>query len=341
MSTLPNRIAIVTGSAQGIGRAVALRLAEDGCDVVINDLPHQSKLMDEVKSEVESKGRKSLAIIADISKEDEVEHLVKKTIEELGGLDIMVANAGVAVFNPILQSLYLVVFVLIPALSDCFVSATVEEWTDVVHTNTLGAMLCYKAAAKVMIEQGRGGAIIGAASLASKKSNLVVTSPLSNSYRYKSFTAGAFCSSYGSSKFAIRALTETAAAEWGPHNIRVNAYAPGATDTPLLKRMDARLAEILQAGPGVYINSMIQVTAMGRIAQPEEIAKVVSFLASDDAGFVTGKYHSFQTGLLYQARAHVRITSLVTVAIKESYDKILSVSTGHSPGSHLKPDHDA
>ncbi|KAF8983948.1 hypothetical protein BDQ17DRAFT_1437206 [Cyathus striatus] len=112
--------------------------------------------------------------------------------------------------------------------------------------------------------------ISGAGSLAGKKS-------------------AALCSTYGSSKFAIRCLTQSAASEWGRFGIRVNSYAPGLTNTPMLRKMDARIGDLMQAGPGAYIESMKPQTALGRICEPVEVANVVAFLASKEAAIITGK----------------------------------------------------
>ncbi|KAG8707231.1 hypothetical protein FRC09_001955, partial [Ceratobasidium sp. 395] len=176
------RVAIVTGAAQGIGRAVALRLAADGIDVSVNDIPQKQELLLELVKEIESGGRKSIAITGDVSKESDVKNLVTKTVEELGGLDIAMPE---------------------------------ESFDRVMSINCKGVLFCYRAAAVQMIKQGRGGRIIGACSL------LGITAKVPNHI------------SYTTSKFAVRAITQTAALEWGEHNITVNAYAPGFIDTPM------------------------------------------------------------------------------------------------------------
>ncbi|KAJ6581048.1 hypothetical protein B0H19DRAFT_930334 [Mycena capillaripes] len=254
MSAAQNRIACVTGAAQGIGRAIALRLAEDGCDVAVGDLPREMASLKQLVDEIQLKGRKAVAISVDVTKEAEVDDFVSSTVKDLGGLDIMVANAGVATLGNILDS-------------------DIEELERVHAVNVKGTFLSYKAAAKVMIAQGRGGVIIGASSLAGKK-------------------GAGMCSVYGSSKFAVRAITQAAAMEWGKDHIRVNAYAPGATVTPLLADMDVLFGKLVGVPPNTYTDIVnipsSSLSALGELVTPESIAGVVSFLASKDSGSMTG-----------------------------------------------------
>ncbi|KAK0447163.1 acetoin reductase family protein [Armillaria borealis] len=205
MSPAP-RTAIITGAAQGVGRAIALRLSTDGCQVVVSDLAAQQSLLDDLR---------------------DVEDLVAETVARFGSIDIMVCSS-------------------------------VEEWGRVFDPNVKNTLLCYKTAAEAMIKQNRGGRIIGTSCLVGKSN----------------------CSSIGTNKIAIRGLTQIAAREWGKYGITVNGYAPGVTDAPLLQRMDARVADLLNAAQ----------MALGRVAQPEEVARAVSFLASEEAAFITGGY---------------------------------------------------
>ncbi|KAG8683589.1 hypothetical protein FRC08_014198, partial [Ceratobasidium sp. 394] len=177
------RVAIVTGAAQGIGRAVALRLAADGVDVSVNDIPQKQDVLLELVKEIEAKGRKSIAVTGDVSKESEVKNMVAQTVEKLGGVDIMVANAGIDRPYSILD---------LPE----------EEFDTVMGVNAKGVLFCYRAAAEQMIKQGKGGRIIGAASVLGLTAH-----------------GAANHVAYITSKFAIRAITQTAAIEWGEHNI--------------------------------------------------------------------------------------------------------------------------
>ena len=176
MSSQP-RSAIVTGAASGIGRAIALRLASDGFNVAMCDISSQEAALKSLQDEIEAKGRKAIVMVADVSVEKEVNDFVSTVVSEFGGLDVvreqfhdlsikmnshwgkMVANAGVAVLASILDSKF--TFFMTGHLWLHNWTATMEEWERVFNINVKGTLLCYKAAAKVMIEQNRGGRIIG------------------------------------------------------------------------------------------------------------------------------------------------------------------------------------
>lgn len=191
----PRPVAIVTGSSQGLGLAIALRLADDGCDIVINDLPFKLEAMEDAVRRIALKGARAVAVAADVSCEDEVKRLIEITVEKLGKLDIMVANAGVVVMKSLLQT-------------------SVKDFDWLMSVNTRGVMLCFKYAAQQMIKQGSGGKIIGACSMAGKRG-------LPN-----------ICA-YSMSKFAVRGLVQSLAQELREYGICVNGYAPGTIQTDL------------------------------------------------------------------------------------------------------------
>ncbi|KAJ1300464.1 hypothetical protein OPQ81_005279 [Rhizoctonia solani] len=248
------KVAIITGAAQGIGRAIALRLAVDGMDIAILDLPSQQDSLERVSEEIQAIGGKALVLMADVSNEQEVQNAVKRTVEALGGLDVMVANAGIFEAASVLD------------VSD-------EQLDRVLGINLKGVLYSYRAAAIQMIRQGRGGRIIGASSTSGMQST-INNAP------------------YAVSKFGVRAITQTAALEWGQHGITVNAYAPGVIVTPL----------VTGSGGGLngenYVNMLMGNAANKRAGQPEEVAALVSFLASEGASYITGQTISLNGGFM-------------------------------------------
>ncbi|KAJ7607204.1 NAD-binding protein [Roridomyces roridus] len=192
-----NGVALVTGAAQGIGRAIALRLADDGFDVAVNDISVSTELQNLVK-EIQERGRVSSIHAADVSQDAQVKEMIEAVVQTHGSLDVMVANAGVA--GP-------------PGLN--IADVTLEEWDRIMNINARGTFLSYKYAGLQMVKQGRGGRIIGASSLAGKQGGV-------NQWAYTA------------SKFAVRGLTQAAAIEFGSHGITVNAYAPGLIETPMM-----------------------------------------------------------------------------------------------------------
>ncbi|KAI0312322.1 short chain oxidoreductase [Amylostereum chailletii] len=243
------RIALVTGAARGIGRGIALQLALDGLDVAVNDTASNRVALDSVVSEIEATGRRGLALTADVSDEGQVKDMVAGVVKELGGLDVMVANAGISELSSILN-------------------ISLESYERTFSVNVRGVLLCYKYAAKQMVEQGRGGRIIGASSIGGLQAHSTLL---------------AYCAS----KFAVRGLTQSSALELAKHGITVNAYAPGAIDTPMF--------ETFAAGPEEHPDKAENYTRfatgipVGHVGEPNDIAHVVSFFASEKAGFVTGQ----------------------------------------------------
>ncbi|KAF9554549.1 acetoin reductase family protein [Agrocybe pediades] len=239
-----NRVAVVTGASRGIGRAIALRLARDGYNIALNDLPSTASGLDEVREAIAAQGRQVFVSAGDVGQEENVRDLVSGAVEELGSVDIMVANAGIAIIKPILET-------------------SVEDWDKTFNVNSRGVFLCYKLAAEQMIKQGRGGRIIGASSVAGKKGMPYVAS-------------------YSATKFSVRGLTHAAAQEWAKHGINVNAYAPGPIETDMLQyAIDVRIsrgAKEIDTG-----------NAQNRSAPPDVIASLVSYLASEEAHFITGQ----------------------------------------------------
>jgi len=245
-------VAIVTGASRGIGRAIALQLADDGMDVALNDIQPQSGELEGVKQEVEKRGRKSACLIADVSDETQVQKMVQAAVEQFGELNVMIANAGIIVAKPLLE-------------------VSVAEWDRVQSVNVRGMMLCYREAAKQMIKQGKGGKIVGACSTAAFR-------PSGNTV------------AYSTSKWAVRGLTQAAALEFAKYDINVNAYAPGPVDTDMWQEIDRSLAERHGLQRGVAFERSVEArSALKRAQTPEDIANLVGFLASNKARNLTGQ----------------------------------------------------
>ncbi|KAK7453995.1 hypothetical protein VKT23_011506 [Stygiomarasmius scandens] len=254
----PTRIAIVTGASQGIGRAIALRLAKDGLHVALNDIPSKIDQLNAVSEEIQAigAGRKSSVHTGDVSREEDVKRMIEEVVETYGGLDVMVANAGIA-------------------LDKAFMETTVEEWDKIFSINARGVFLCYQHAARQMIKQERGGRLVGASSIQGKSG------------------IGDGLSAYSGTKFAVRGLTQAAAGELGKYRITVNAYAPGLIDTEMSRQLDINAQQRHNWKPGDFFNTITSRSPLGYPGAPEDIAGLVSYLVSEEAHFITGQTVSF------------------------------------------------
>lgn len=272
------RVAIVTGAARGMsvvvfsmlqnteltsysGRSIAIRLAEDGFDVCINDISANQQGIDSVVSEIRGLGRDSCGYAADVAKSDEVENLVAFCVETLGPLNVMVANAGIAQVKAAME------------LTD-------EDLRRMFDINVFGLFNSYRAAARQMIKQGNGGQIIGAASIVA----------------FKPF---AMLAHYSASKFAVRGFTQVMAMELAEHKITVNAYAPGVVGTAMWDQIDAEMGKAQGVEKGAVFKSKERDILLGRTSVPEDVSKAVSFLASPDAAYMTGQTLVVDGGMVY------------------------------------------
>ena len=270
MYDLSGKVAIVTGAGgrHGIGRAIALRLAREGADVVVTDIqrgPDSLRAEDRqagweglptLEGEIEALGRQALGLVSDVSDSAQVADMVSRTLDRFGHIDILVNNAGAPPHRD---------RVLVVDLED-------DAFDEVMRVNVRGTYLCCKAVARHMIQRGGGGKIIVISSGAGKRGR-------------------ARFAAYCASKFALIGFTQSLAHELGSHRINVNAICPGLVDT---ERADGIAAALAPEGESAeeYRVSMVAeragTTPMGRVAVGGDIAKMAAFLASSEADYLTG-----------------------------------------------------
>jgi NAD(P)-dependent dehydrogenase (short-subunit alcohol dehydrogenase family) len=256
---LENKVAIVTGAGQGIGEAAAVKMAEEGAKVVVSDINEQTG--NAVVERIRGAGGEAVFVAADVSSVDDVKALMASTREAFGRLDVLHNNAGVHETN----------------FTEHAQSFELDEavWDKVVGINLKGVWMCSKYAAPLLAEDG-GGAIVSAASIGG-----LIGYPMG--------------SAYGPSKAGVVQLTRVMAIELAPQNIRVNCYAPGNVDTPMVQKY-------YESGPPEE-QEMIKAQVVGthlfkRLGRPEEVANLVVFLASDDSSMMTGSCVVIDLGTL-------------------------------------------
>lgn len=243
---LDGLVALVTGASRGIGRAIALALAEEGATVAVNYRSGKSQAED-VVDYIHASGGKAIAIQSDVTDYEQVDAMIQQTISKLGGLDILVNNAGVAKDG--------LIFNFEPS-----------DWLDVMQVNFGGVFNCTKAAIAHFMSQ-RNGVIVNMSSVMSERGWIGE-------------------SNYAASKGAINAFTRCCAMELARFNIRVNAVLPGFCSTDLVTDLLAKEG-----------NKILKQIPSRTFAKPEEVAKVVTFLASSDSSYMTGSLLTVDGGL--------------------------------------------
>lgn len=249
MGQFDGKVALVTGSDSGIGRAIALLFAQEGASVVVN-YAHNKTKADEVLQTIQQHNGQAIVVQADISQYQQCMDLIQQTVNHFDRLDIMVNNAGMEIHSP-------------------FVDVTEEHFDRVISIDLKGPFFCAQAAAREMIKRKIPGRIITISSVHEE-----LAMPQNAPY----------CCAKG----GVRMLTRTICQELAPYNITVNNVAPGAIRTPIdadiesnPQKMAALLAEIPEH----------------RMGQPEEVAKLVAYLASDAASYITGATYIIDGGL--------------------------------------------
>ncbi|BBX65277.1 putative NAD-dependent oxidoreductase [Mycobacterium saskatchewanense] len=269
VGSLQGRVAFITGAARGQGRAHAVRLAREGADIIALDLcaPASPSVtytaatredLAETVRLVEGEGRKVLAREADVRDDAALRQLVADGVEQFGRLDILVANAGVLGWGRVWE------------LTD-------EQWDTVVGINLTGTWRTLRAAVPAMIEAGNGGSIVVVSSAAGVKA-----------------TPGN--GHYAASKFGLTALTNTLAIELGEYNIRVNSIHPYSVDTPMIE--PEAMMEIFAKHPA-FVHSFPPMPLQPKgFMSPDEVSDVVSWLAGDGSGTLSGTQINVDKGAL-------------------------------------------
>jgi len=286
MYDLNGKVALVTGTSnkKGIGRALALRLAQEGADVIVSDKYRGPEDLDpwdreeewrgieSLAEEIEAMGRRTLAINADLLDSREIDDLVAKTVDEFGKIDILVNNAGIIARD----------IGRVPV-----VELSKEAWDSAIGVNLTGTFLMCKAVGKEMIKQNAGGKIINMSSIQGKRA-------------FKNTAA------YSTSKFGVIGLTQTLALELASYKINVNAVCPGVTASwgSSGQRMYDAIKQGLteaEAIDKVYVKEgFLKNLPLTRPASVEDVANIVAFLASSQADYMTGQAINVTGGLLME-----------------------------------------
>ena len=270
MYDLNGKVAIITGAGgrHGIGRAIGLRLAQEGADVVVTDVQRSTDAMrpedrqagwrglDSVVGEIEALGRQALGLFSDVSDPAQVSDMVAQTLDRFGRIDILVNNAG---SQPGRDRVLLV-------------DLEEDAFDEVMRVNVKGTYLCSRAVATHMIARGGGGKIIIISSGAGKRGR-------------------ARFAAYCSSKFALIGFTQSIAQELAEHKINVNAICPGLVDTERTDFIAAALAPEGQSAEEhrvLMIRERSESVPLGRVAQGDDIARTAAFLASGESDYLTG-----------------------------------------------------
>jgi NAD(P)-dependent dehydrogenase (short-subunit alcohol dehydrogenase family) len=266
MFNLSGKVALVTGAGgeRGFGRAIAVRLAREGADLIVNDVVqnpysgHSSNWrgLDSVVQEITALGRRAIAIVADVSNVTQVERMAQDGVKQLGQIDILVSNAASSHGRD-----------LVPV-----VDLDEDVWDSTMRVNLKGAFLCCKFVAREMIRRGPGGKIIVVSSAVGKR--------------------GQACrAAYAASKFGLIGLTQSLALELAPHHINVNALCPGMADTERINAMAAAHAsesETAEEHQAKIYKDRIAAIPLGRLVQTADVANLTAFLASPQSDYLTG-----------------------------------------------------
>jgi meso-butanediol dehydrogenase/(S,S)-butanediol dehydrogenase/diacetyl reductase len=256
---MSQKVAMITGGAQGIGEAISIRLAQDGFAVAVADL-NDSKAQ-AVADKIEKNGGKAISVKLDVADRDNFFSAVRETAEKLGSFDVLINNAGLGPTTPI-------------------DTITPEMFDKVYHINVAGDFWGIQAAVEQFRKFKNGGKIINATSQAG-----VVGNPN--------------LSLYSSTKFAVRGLTQVAARDLAAENITVNAYAPGIVKTPMMFDIAHEVGKNAGKDDEWGMQTFAKDIALKRLSEPEDVAAAVSFLAGPDSNYITGQTIEVDGGMQF------------------------------------------
>jgi NAD(P)-dependent dehydrogenase (short-subunit alcohol dehydrogenase family) len=257
---LEGQVAIVVGSARGIGEAIAHTFAQEGASLVLVDLEKMKAQLDGVAQEIARKGGRAIAVVADCTEDRQVNQMVDETVRRLGEIDILINSAGLR--GPLVP---------VQEISE-------QEWDSVLAVNLKAVFLCCKAVLKVMMKQ-RSGSIVSISGTAGKEGMAL---------------RGSLCAA----KWGLLGLTQTIAKEAGPYGIRANVICPGGMDEPDLRVMYAERARGLGMEFSDLEKSVLEMTPLRKYAKHDEVAKAALFLASSDSSHTTGESLNVSGGRL-------------------------------------------
>jgi NAD(P)-dependent dehydrogenase (short-subunit alcohol dehydrogenase family) len=245
-----DKTVVITGGGKGIGRATSLAFGREGARILVGFSSDEAAAVETVE-QIRKKGAGAEAFRVDVTVKRECEAFVDRAVELFGRIDVCVNNAGVSTMNWI-------------------VDLTEEEWDLNMDVNAKGMFLCCQKEVKQFVAQGGGGRIVNVASIAAKRPAMLLAH-------------------YAASKYAVLGFSKTLAQEVAEHNITVNCVCPGFVRTAMQEREVGWEAKLRGLSREQVIDEYIAATPLGRLEEPEDVAKVVLFLASDDAGFMTGQ----------------------------------------------------
>lgn len=257
-----NRVAVVTGGGQGIGKGIVSQLCQDGFAVVVADLNEATAKA--TADELTSKGYKVDFAVGDVSKKEDHSKFVEKAVAEFGRLDVYVNNAGIAQIKTLQEE-------------------TAEDFDKIFKINVFGTLFGIQAATEQFRKQNDGEKIrkiINASSIAGH-------------------VAFDLLGAYSSTKFAVRGLTQAAAKELGQEHITVNAYCPGIVGTDMWDLIDEKMVELKGGQKGQYLEQYSKMITMGRVQKPADVANYVSYLASPKSDYMTGQAVQIDGGIQF------------------------------------------